>query len=231
MRHIILCGVAMFFAVSTAIAGDLVDPPINLGSFESHQDGGHDWSGSYIGISAGIMDVNNTYDIDGLGVLFSNHKSGFNGGVYIGHNWQNGDWVYGLEGEFVFGDVKTENSAPFTVDMESSGFASAKARLGKAFGDFHVYGSIGAAYIFADHKAQFAMAPFTTFSMDDSNLAPVYGGGIEYALKNDFVVRASYQYVGYSVDHATTQIRASVLNEHERLSSMHIASFGIAKRF
>lgn len=231
MRHIILCGFAMFIAFSSAHAGDFVERPVNLGNSENFENDTNKWVGSYAGVSIGAANVKNSYEIDGLGQLFDNHKTGIVGGGYVGHNWQNDSWVYGIESEFVVGAINTQNTEPFVVKVETNGFVSAKARLGKAFDDLLIYGSIGVAYVFAEHDAIFSVAPFTSFSFDDSHFAPVYGAGLEYAISNDLVLRASYQYLDFDIKHATSQIGMSVLNGHTRTSTMHIASLGIAKRF
>jgi opacity protein-like surface antigen len=63
----------------------------------------------------------------------------FIGGIHVGHNWQSGQWVYGLEGDASFSDNDKYNY-----------LASARARIGYATGSYLFYATGGVAFAGGD---------------------------------------------------------------------------------
>lgn len=108
------------------------------------------WAGWYLGGHLG-----GTVDGDGE----------FVGGGHLGHNWQTGKWVYGVEGDISTGD---------DIDYLSS----VRGRLGLGSSRWLVYGTAGVGFVNAEQDyVTFGGVPF---SNDETETGFVGGGGIEY---------------------------------------------------
>jgi outer membrane immunogenic protein len=103
MKKIVLSLTAAAALSGFAMAGgDIVPAPAPL----------YDWSGFYVGATFGeawnadvtLRDVDG-YDGGGGTGDFSYDVDGIMGGLYAGYNWQNGNFVFGLEGEGGFIDL------------------------------------------------------------------------------------------------------------------------------
>ena len=113
-------------------------------------------------------------------------------GATIGYNWQAGSWVYGLEGDYSFSDVKGSGACPAPASCETSlsWLATFRGRMGYAFDRFMPYFTVGGAY--GEIKASTTPAALTA---SDSKLGLAIGGGVEYAFLANWTVKGEYLYV------------------------------------
>src|SRR5262245_51172340 len=112
------------------------------------------WQGSYAGLNAGFG------ELDG----------GFIGGQ-IGHNWQNGKVVYGIEADFQLSGMEEEF---FGVSVSIDWFATVRGRVGYLVDpNILVYGTAGFAVV----RASADVPGFG--SVDDTGTDLVIGLGIE----------------------------------------------------
>jgi outer membrane immunogenic protein len=181
------------------------------------------WTGCYLGINGGgawAKDgntlVNFTSDGYDLGPNFHNNTaSSFVGGFQGGCNYQAASWVLGVEGDFDWTSLKHSNSGillaggiPFGVSLTSTNddlkwLASARARLGYAFGNFMPYVTGGAAWsdtTFNGFVTNNLLAPGTgpgPYSANQIRSGYVVGGGIEYMATHNWLLRAEYLYYGF----------------------------------
>jgi outer membrane immunogenic protein len=111
----------------------------------------------------GLVFVPGTFPLPGALVVDSSIRSSFLGGVQVGHNWQTGPWVYGVEGQadglkvsrafafagpsLTFAGISTFASEGLngagTIEREFEG--SLRGRLGRARDRLLVYGTGGVA--------------------------------------------------------------------------------------
>ena len=175
-------------------------------------DTAYNWSGVYIGAQIGYAwgnsDINLTdqpewtWDIDPDGIV---------GGGYAGYNYQftNG-LVLGVEtelnanggsgsgpayenGEIAIGDP---SYWPADVDLKWSG--STRARVGYAMDRWLPFVTAGVAYAGYDFRTHFEGS---VYDEGDGTLAGwTIGGGAEYAITDNWRVRASYLYTDYGSD-------------------------------
>jgi len=153
------------------------------------------WAGCYLGGHAGgawedegdikRFDKKHYYDVsDTQAVSHSddNYKkvddfghdedddTSFIGGGQIGCNWQDAEFVYGIEGDVSFGD---------NIDY----LASIRGRLGVAFDDVLVFLTAGVAFIGHDDEFGLSYGPYKwSFGDDESETGFVIGGGFEKKL-------------------------------------------------
>lgn len=175
-RFIVFALLAVVSA-STAFSDADADP---LGPF--------DWSGFYVGAQGGIAAVD--FDM-APGSLAAPGTAGtgldFSGalvGPVIGINFQDGVFVYGLEGDASFGDLDKTNNV-FTIpsiDVEAIG--TIRGRVGVAFDRWLVFGTIGLGIASVDSSERGGLG-------EDSkiHLGVVAGVGTEYAFNQNLIGR------------------------------------------
>lgn len=186
------------------------------------------WTGPYIGIHAGYAwgreHDNQSESFPGgddsaeAPILLQADRfsvDGFIGGVHVGHNWQNDSFVYGIEGDFDFANVK--GGADFAYDnvtghlsLESDWQASIRARLGYAMDTWLFYATGGVAFGHADLTASNADL---TFSDSNTHVGWTVGVGVEKAFTPNLIGRLEARYTDfgkktYNLGDFGTNIRA-----------------------
>jgi outer membrane immunogenic protein len=180
------------------------------------------WAGFYAGVHAGYAwgsedDNQSSLFEEPVTAADSFDMDGFIGGVHAGYNWQMDQFVFGVEGDLDYANLKgSEGYAGFVPDfgdiegnleMKSEWQASLRARAGYAFDNFLVYGTGGIA--FADGKMSSNGYNFdtdTNFGSDDSNthVGWTVGVGAEYAFSPNWIARAELRYSDFG--HKTYQL-------------------------
>jgi outer membrane immunogenic protein len=164
----------------------------------------YNWTGAYVGGQLGYSwgdsrfndgASSNTFDIDG-----------FLGGVTLGYNYQfNPHWVAGVETDFSFADIDGSfgpgnlgqpggalwGCFPGSCVTEVKWFATARARLGYAFGNVLLYGTGGLAV--GRVESQIENEP--TYVVKDTNVGWAAGGGVEYAFNANWTAKLEYMHV------------------------------------
>jgi outer membrane immunogenic protein len=178
MSRIVSVAVASIAAVctSSALAADLsygsrapytVNQPLNM----------YSWAGPYIGGNIGwnwgSVDNNPT------------RPSGFVGGAQAGYNWQNGPWVFGIEGD-IQGNGASDTFAPWK--FSNPWFGTVRGRAGYAINNVLLYGTGGLA--FGELTGQ-------TFGFSEShtNAGWTVGLGAEVGLARNWSAKVEYLYV------------------------------------
>lgn len=153
------------------------------------------WQGAYIGGHIGGTFGEIEVDGDSLDV------DGIVGGVHLGYNIQNGNAVFGIEGDFSFTGAEIEDT-----DVEQDYLASIRGRLGYAMNNTLLYATAGIAW--------------TQFSLDDEEetlTGYVIGAGAEYKYSKKISLRGEVLHYGFDeeidgddVEIDSTVIRAGV---------------------
>jgi outer membrane immunogenic protein len=158
------------------------------------------WSGVYIGGQVGYgFGTSGAYD-DTLGPLGTFNTSGVVGGAHIGYNYQISQLVFGLEGD-VNGSTEGGSyldpvSGTNTITTHKNYDASIRGRIGYAWDRVLIYATGGGAY--GDFRTSFSNAtPAFDGDYDSGHFGWTVGGGIEYAIDNNWSVRAEYRYTDY----------------------------------
>jgi len=146
---------------------------------------------------------------------FNNNANGVIGGAHVGYNYQINQFVLGLEGDVDGSSLsKTANFAPFssyyqdfiptTVHSNLGVQGSIRGRLGYAFDRVLVYATGGVAFggfntsvSTAYANALFYPAFFGSDSFSNTRVGWTVGGGLEYAITNNWSVRAEYRYTDF----------------------------------
>ncbi|WP_065753458.1 outer membrane protein [Bradyrhizobium paxllaeri] len=137
----------------------------------------YSWAGPYLGGNLGYA----------WGAVANNptKPSGFVGGVQAGYNWQNGPWVFGLEGDIQATGAE-ETFAPWK--FSNPWFGTVRGRAGYAFNNVLFFGTGGLA--FGELRA-------ATFGLTEShtNAGWTLGAGAEVGLDRNWSAKIEYLYV------------------------------------
>lgn len=178
------------------------------------------WTGFYVGAQAGYgwgpEDDNLTEAIGGapVPITFDTfHTSGALGGVHIGYNYQISTFVFGAEGEFDAAGIhggksgtnpQVEGVTVTTLSLQNHVQGSIRGRVGFAFDRFLVYGTGGLALADVTETATFTSTSTDSFydysgfgSQTKTLVGWTAGGGIAYAIDNNWSVNAEARYTDF----------------------------------
>jgi outer membrane immunogenic protein len=159
--------------------------------------------------------------IPGLNAIGSPSISGTDAifGGKLGYNQQWGSFVIGLEGDissFRFNESAATTGNPFTVvlppaapnfasfntNVTTSWLATLRGRVGFAAGRALFYGTGGAAFAnvgfsnsYHGHSPSGAGDEFEASSASETKTGWTAGGGVDYALTNNWIVSAEYMHI------------------------------------
>ena len=137
----------------------------------------YSWAGPYLGGNIGYAwgSVDNSWT----------KPSGVAGGVQAGYNFQQGPWVFGIEGD-IQATGADDTFAPWK--FSNPWFGTVRGRGGYAFNNVLVYGTFGLA--FGELRAN-------TFGLTEShtNVGWTAGIGAEVGLTRNWSAKVEYLYV------------------------------------
>jgi len=186
MRMVLAAAAISFFAapalpMNPVLAADLVQPaPIAPAPVVSAPVA--NWSGFYIGALLGYTWGETDYaagadpDIDG-----------FDGGAYIGANYQWNQFVLGVEADALASGADGSSGG---ISAEQDWSASLRARAGIALDQFLLYGTGGVA-------ASGIEVSDATGSDDNTHWGWTVGAGAEALLRDNVTARVEYRYTDY----------------------------------
>jgi outer membrane immunogenic protein len=162
-----------------------------------------DWSGCYVGAHVGAAAVRAfaATDFEGSGNIGDNGTGTIAGGQ-AGCNYQQSNWVVGVEGEGAWSNGKATNSLTlsredsFTLTTKNTGIFSIAARAGFAFDRTLIYGKAGWAVASFDFNSTLncCLALPDSRSASGTKGAFLVGAGAEYALMRNWSVKFEYNY-------------------------------------
>lgn len=187
-----------------------------------------DWSGGYLGlqgsggssygafnfrdttIGARAVPAFKTGDATGRADLARNATTAV-GGLFGGHNWQTGPWLYGLEADVSAANLKrpVASSAPGfgyadidpalgLIRVKTDAYGTLRGRLGYAFDRALVYASFGLAGANVRVLATYpdlAGGSAATARRDLSYLGFTLGAGVQFALSEHLSLGIDYRYL------------------------------------
>ncbi len=153
------------------------------------------WSGLYIGGQVGYEWGHTSPTLLINGPLPGASESGVVGGGHIGYNFQVSQFVFGVEGDVDGASYNGGNGAGIIgYTSREPVEASIRGRVGYAWDRVLFYGTGGVA--FGDFHDTFA-GPGGFDSLWRERTGWTAGGGIEYALDNNWSLRAEYRYTDF----------------------------------
>jgi outer membrane immunogenic protein len=155
------------------------------------------WTGFYVGADIGYAWGYNNYTLAGV-LPYYNKPNGEIGGLHIGYNYQISQFVVGIEGDVQGADF---NNSTTLLGLNTSTRVpvegSIRGRLGYAW-DRTLFFVTGGA-VFGDIENNYNILgiydPHGTYTKTRTGYT--VGGGIEYALSNNWSVRGEYRYADF----------------------------------
>jgi len=237
VRSALLASVACAMAFPAA-AADLRAAPITKAPAYAPA-AAYNWSGFYIGGHVG-----GTWgDKDWTDVTFttpfatgSHDMSGFLAGGQAGINWQVGNLVLGVEGQISWTNADgdgTCNVGVWTCRTEANWLGTVAGRVGYAFDRAMVYAKGGAAFINEGYFINSVGAGTLLASTgDDTRTGWMVGGGIEWAIFDNWSAKVEYNYMDFREDSFAFRTPTSAaFRTFEVDQQMHVVKAGLNYRF
>jgi outer membrane immunogenic protein len=180
------------------------------------------WTGCYVGAHVGGGMMSNTEGSS------QNGKGGLAGGQG-GCNYQDGNWVFGIEGEGYWSGIRTtnanssipnvfspNNSSSFNGTTSNNNDFTIAARAGITFDRTLIYGKGGWAWgafktSSIDVCCGVGTSTTTTTAMSGTLDGFLVGAGIEHALTRNWTVKFEYNFIAFGAKElSATECRLSV---------------------
>ncbi|MCF8477281.1 MAG: porin family protein [Pseudolabrys sp.] len=179
MKKILLTGVGLaVFGMGSALAADLPHQmPAKAPAYVAPA--AYNWTGPYIGINGGYA--------------WGGGKDGGLVGGTLGYNYQTGPWVFGLEGDWDWTNIKGSTAcAAGTCTVKNHWLATARGRLGYAMGtngNILPYVTGGAAFGDIENSVS------GVGTVSDTSAGWTVGAGLEAAISGPLTAKIEYLYV------------------------------------
>ena len=164
---------------------------------------GNAWTGLYVGGQLGYgwaedetknYSVNDPSYSDWIG---EHDMDGATGGIFAGYNFQNGNWVYGVEFDAERSNIEggdTSWSYGDEINAEITSQVSARARLGYAYNRALIYATGGLAIANIDTRYT---NDGNVDRYDHTRSGWTLGAGVDYAFGPNWMGRIEYRYADF----------------------------------
>jgi outer membrane immunogenic protein len=181
----------------------------------------YNWSGFYIGATGGGGSVNHRWqDVgDSSGNPWfdgTTQNFGGSGGViggYAGYNWQIGNLLAGVETDYTYTFSARRKDWPGFVAsgypvIDSGGLPqwTLRGRLGFAFNQVLIYATGGLAIGNPETRNLFDDGSSTAYDFHRARYGYVVGGGIEYMMTRNWIVRAEGLFSDFGTQSLTSPL-------------------------
>ncbi|TCT04353.1 outer membrane protein [Aquabacter spiritensis] len=201
MKKILLSGAALLALAAPAAAADLARYPVKAAAPVAVPV--FSWTGFYIGGNVGWAWLNNELSVSpAFGIpptsISIGDANGFTGGLQAGYNWQFvNNVVLGIEADVQWADLGSSSvvivpAGPFAAGVSSASldvYGTVRARLGYVFDRVLPYVTGGLAWGTTDYGSIYGVDTSKT------NWGWTVGGGVEYAITNNWTAKIEYQYI------------------------------------
>jgi len=189
MRKLLLAGVALVaLGSASASAADIQRRQVMPAKAPMYMAPPYNWTGFYVGINGG-----GAWGSSDFSAPFPTGSFDLSGGLVggtVGYNWQMGQFVFGVEGDLDWSNIRGSTACGGTsCETKNDWLGTARGRLGYAFDRFLPYVTGGAA--FGNIKTNIPGVGSTS----DTNVGWTVGGGIEAAIAGPWTAKVEYLYV------------------------------------
>jgi outer membrane immunogenic protein len=166
----------------------------------------YDWSGFYIGANGGwgtsrkCWDQNTTLGGTFLANEGCHDATGGVAGGQIGYRWQASAWVFGLEAQGDWADLRGSSTslfagAPFANRSKIDAFGLFTGQVGYAINNVLFYVKGGAAVVDDRFRGYNTLTGITLDSNDDTRWGGVVGVGLEYGFSPNWSAAVAYDHL------------------------------------
>jgi len=162
----------------------------------------YDWSGFYIGGNGGYGTSRKEWDVTTAGALIDEASHDATGGVaggQIGYRWQTGGWVFGLEAQGDWADLR--GSSPSLIGLAGGidrskidSFGLFTGQIGYAWNNVLWYAKGGASVI-SDKYSGITAAGTVFDAASETRWGAVVGTGLEFGFTPNWSFAFEYDHV------------------------------------
>jgi outer membrane immunogenic protein len=219
-------GLAVFAAIGSANAADLAARPYTKAP--AMIAAVYDWSGFYIGGNVGWGTSHKCWDLrsPGTGNLFAEGCHDATGGVaggQIGYRWQTGAWVFGVEAQGDWADLRGSNFSiltPAIIDRTKiDAFGLFTGQVGYAWNNVLWYLKGGGAVVSDKYDGLTAATGAVANVASETRVGGVVGTGIEYGFSPNWSAAIEYDhlFLGRRLIDFTSAVVPGVLARTDRI--------------
>jgi outer membrane immunogenic protein len=198
MRRLSAAVLAASLSIGFGYAALAADMPVKAPVYKAVEPS-FTWTGFYAGINGGGGWGKSQWSL----APFETPSFGVSGGMaggQLGYNWQSGAWVFGIETDLDWANIKGSTSTGLcgggdVCTSTEHSFGSTRARLGYTVDHWLLYVTGGVAY--ADLKGEIVLTnttPVISSTNSKQKVGWTAGVGGEYAISGPWSVKAEYLY-------------------------------------
>ena len=203
----------------------------------------YDWSGFYAGINGGGGWSDKCFTITNVaGVPVNPNSEGChtaNGGMVggqLGYRWQAGSWVFGLEAQGDWADLKGSNSSltaiiPYTNETKIDAIGLFTGQVGYAWNNVLWYVKGGAAVADDKYTSYFNANGTVIYQASETRWGGAVGTGIEFGFAPDWSVAVEYDHLFLGTRSISFQPIAAVTRSDNIKQGVDMATVRVNYRF
>jgi len=207
MKRILFAGALMLAATGSTLAADLPPsmppppPPPRAPAYVPVITPQYNWGGIYVGINGGYGFGNSDEYWTSLGFASDTGSFSIKGplvGGTLGANFQSGAFVFGIEGDGDWTNIKGSTSSTIAIcpvcQTSNSWLATLRGRAGVAWDRVLLYATAGGAG--GNINASIPAIPgFAAGSSSSTEFGWTAGAGLEFAITDNITAKVEYLYV------------------------------------
>ncbi len=206
IRNVLVAGIGLVaFAAAPALAADLAARPYAKAPVMIPV--AYDWSGFYIGLNGGGASSRECLTIDSVaGTAVTPNSEGCHtatgglAGGQIGYRWQSASWVFGIEAQGDWADLKGSNASltaiiPYTNQTKIDAIGLFTGQVGYAWNNVLWYVKGGAAVIDNKYTSFFTATGITFNQTTETRWGGAVGTGIEFSFAPNWSVGVEYDHL------------------------------------
>jgi outer membrane immunogenic protein len=167
----------------------------------------YNWGGFYIGVDGGGASSHNCYTITSVaGAAVAPNSEGCHdatgglAGGQAGHRWQMSSWVFGVEAQGDWANLKGSNSSltaivPYLNQTKIDAIGLFTGQVGYAFSNILVYVKGGAAVTDVKYNSIFTGTGVIFNSASETRWGGAVGAGIEFGVAPGWLVGLEYDHL------------------------------------
>jgi len=189
----------------------------------------YNWSGFYIGLNAGGGSSHECYTITNVaGVPVNPNSEGCHNatggmvGGQVGYRWQWTNWVFGVEAQGDWANLKGSNSSltaiiPFINQTKIDAIGLFTGQVGYAFNNVLLYAKGGAAVTDNQYSSFFTATNFIFNQTSETRWGGVVGAGVEVGFAPNWSVAVEYDHLFMGNDSVTFPPTATAVGRTDNI--------------
>jgi outer membrane immunogenic protein len=167
----------------------------------------YNWGGFYVGINGGGASSHNCYTITNVNNVAVNPNSegchdatGGMAGGQVGYRWQMANWVFGVEAQGDWANLKGSNSSlvaivPFTNQTKIDAIGLFTGQVGYAFSNVLLYVKGGGAVTDNKYSSFFTATGVQIYTASETRWGGAVGAGVEFGFGPGWSVALEYNHL------------------------------------